>query len=113
MKRSKFSESQIVTILKEAEGDVSLDDLIRQHGLSKVLHLGSPKYVFRFKHVGNIHSHFASQVDSLHSLLCILNNPSYSNTPDSSPHFLSATPFQAGHPARRHPSHHIRLFPVP
>jgi putative transposase len=35
MKRSKFSESQIVNILKEAEAGVALDDLIRQHGFSK------------------------------------------------------------------------------
>jgi len=35
MKKSKFSESQIVSILKEAETGVSLDDLIRQHGFSK------------------------------------------------------------------------------
>jgi putative transposase len=35
MKRSKFSESQIVTILKEAEAGVSLEDLVRQHGFSK------------------------------------------------------------------------------
>jgi putative transposase len=35
MKRSKFSESQIVNILKEAEAGVTLDDLIRQHGFSK------------------------------------------------------------------------------
>ena len=35
MKKSKFSESQIVTILKEAETGVSLEDLIRQHGFSK------------------------------------------------------------------------------
>jgi putative transposase len=35
MKKSKFSESQIVNILKEAEAGVSLEDLIRQHGFSK------------------------------------------------------------------------------
>ncbi len=35
MKKSKFSESQIVTILKEAEAGVSLDDLSRQQGFSK------------------------------------------------------------------------------
>jgi len=35
MKKSKFSESQIVNILKEAEAGVSLDDLTRQHGFSK------------------------------------------------------------------------------
>lgn len=35
MKKSKFSESQIVKILKEAEAGVALEDLIRQHGFSK------------------------------------------------------------------------------
>ncbi len=35
MKRSKFSENQIVTILKEAEGGVPLEELSRQHGFSK------------------------------------------------------------------------------
>jgi len=35
MKRSKFSESQIVQILQEAEAGVALEDLIRQHGFSK------------------------------------------------------------------------------
>ena len=35
MKKSKFSESQIVSILKEAEAGISLEDLMRQHGFSK------------------------------------------------------------------------------
>ena len=35
MKRSKFSECQIVNILKEAETGVTLEDLIRQHRFSK------------------------------------------------------------------------------
>ncbi len=35
MKKSKFSESQIVNILKEAEAGVSLEDLSRQSGFSK------------------------------------------------------------------------------
>ncbi len=35
MKKSKFSESQVVNILKEAEAGVALDELIRQHGFSK------------------------------------------------------------------------------
>ncbi len=35
MKKSRFSESQIVTILKEAEAGVSLEELSRQHGFSK------------------------------------------------------------------------------
>ena len=35
MKKAKYSESQIVNILKEAEAGVALDELIRQHGFSK------------------------------------------------------------------------------
>lgn len=35
MKKSKFTESQIVNILKEAEAGVSVEELSRQHGFSK------------------------------------------------------------------------------
>ena len=35
MQRSKFSENQIVTILKAAESGVPLEDLVREHGFSK------------------------------------------------------------------------------
>ena len=35
MRKSKFTESQIVTILKEAESGVPLEELSRQHGFSK------------------------------------------------------------------------------
>jgi len=35
MKKSRFSESQIVNILKEAEAGVSAEDLRRQHRFSK------------------------------------------------------------------------------
>lgn len=35
MRKSKFSESQIVSILKEADAGVPVADLIRKHGLSK------------------------------------------------------------------------------
>lgn len=35
MKKSKFTESQIVNILKEAEAGVAVEELSRQHGFSK------------------------------------------------------------------------------
>ncbi len=35
MKKSKFSESQIMNILKEAEAGAALDELTRRHGFSK------------------------------------------------------------------------------
>ena len=35
MKKSKYSESQIMKILKEAEAGVSVEDLMRQHGFSR------------------------------------------------------------------------------
>ena len=35
MKKSKFSESQIVKILQEAESGIPVEELSRQHGFSK------------------------------------------------------------------------------
>jgi putative transposase len=35
MKRTKFSETQIVNILKEAEAGIALDELSRKYGFSK------------------------------------------------------------------------------
>ena len=35
MRKSKFSEGQIVSILKDAEGGIAVPDLLRKHGISK------------------------------------------------------------------------------
>ncbi len=35
MKRKRFSEEQIINILKEAEGGLPVQELIRKHGISE------------------------------------------------------------------------------
>ncbi len=35
MKQSRYTEAQIVSILKEAEAGISVEDLSRKHGFSK------------------------------------------------------------------------------
>jgi putative transposase len=35
MKRKRFSEEQIITILKQAEGGLPISELIRQHGIAE------------------------------------------------------------------------------
>ena len=47
MKKSKYSESQIVKILKEAEAGIPVPELCREHGFSK-----SAFYKWRAKYGG-------------------------------------------------------------
>ncbi len=45
MRKSKFSQSQIVGILKNAEAGVPIPDLLRRHGISKTTFFkGRSKY---------------------------------------------------------------------
>ena len=39
MRKSKFSETQIVGILKDAETGVAVNDLLRTHGISRATFL--------------------------------------------------------------------------
>lgn len=47
MKKKRFSETQIIKILKEAESGVPLDELARQHGFGK-----STFYTWKAKYGG-------------------------------------------------------------
>ena len=47
MKKSKFSESQIVAILKEAEAGVASAEVARKHGIS-----AATLYVWKSKYAG-------------------------------------------------------------
>jgi putative transposase len=40
MKKSKFSETQIVAILKEGEAGVAMEQLLRKHGISRATYYG-------------------------------------------------------------------------
>ena len=40
MKKSKFSESQIVAILKEGEAGVAVEQILRKHGISRATYYG-------------------------------------------------------------------------
>ena len=47
MKKSRFTETQIVGILKEAEGGIAMADILRTHGIS-----GATFYKWRSKYGG-------------------------------------------------------------
>jgi putative transposase len=47
MKKSKFSESQIVAILKEGEAGLAVAELCRKHGISSATY-----YAWKSKHAG-------------------------------------------------------------
>jgi len=40
MKKSKLSESQIVAILKEGEAGVTVEQILRKHGISRATYYG-------------------------------------------------------------------------
>ena len=47
MKKSKFSESQIVAILKEGEAGIAVAELVRKHGISAATY-----YSWKSKYAG-------------------------------------------------------------
>ena len=47
MKKSRFNESQIISILKEADAGMKVDDICRKHGISNATY-----YVWKSKYGG-------------------------------------------------------------
>ena len=47
MRKSRFTESQIVAILKQGEGGVPIAEIVRQHGISKATY-----FQWRSKYAG-------------------------------------------------------------
>jgi len=49
MKESRYSDSQIMTILKQAEAGVPVHELCREHGMSSAVYSGEVSHPLRFK----------------------------------------------------------------
>ena len=64
MKKSRFTETQIVGILKEAEGGIAMADILRTHGIS-----GATFYKWRSKY-GGLEASELKRVKELEQLTC-------------------------------------------
>ena len=59
MKNSRFTEAQIMAVLRQAEGGLSVPELCREHGIS-----GATFYKWRAKH-GGMDASMMSQMKAL------------------------------------------------
>jgi putative transposase len=69
MKKSRFTETQIVGILKEAEGGLPMADLLRSHGIS-----GATFYKWRSKYGGLEASELKQQLSEYKTMVAELSH---------------------------------------